>query len=249
MEPLTLPDGRSLLPLYYASDAPFHGWHRHGRWGEIASLYVAAGAPVEGHPDATETPLITAASLGQLDVAKALVAGGADLEARGTAVRDGTALAHAVHFGMPDVVDLLVASGARVSSVVEAAGVGDVSGFLGETDDPRQLAEALQAAAVCDRLAVIDELVGAGVPVDVDIDGATPLHTAAWEGKAAAVRRLLELGADPQRRDADHNGTPLDWCRHRHAEIGEGWGHEDVERVLATWTADAATPPGEPPSP
>jgi len=46
----------------------------------------------------------------------------------------------------------------------------------------------------------------------------------AWECKAR--------GADPTRRDTDHEGTPLDWSRHRHAFVGDRWGHAAVERLL-----------------
>lgn len=42
----------------------------------------------------------------------------------------------------------------------------------------------------------------------------SPLHVAAGNGDRALAERLLELGADPNARDARFNGRPLDWARH-----------------------------------
>ena len=85
-------------------------------------------------PDDSETPLITAASYGDADVARALIEAGADIEAVAAddagGVPGGTALLHAGVFGMTDVVDVLVPSGARVHGIVEAAAAGDITGFL-----------------------------------------------------------------------------------------------------------------------
>jgi ankyrin repeat protein len=42
----------------------------------------------------------------------------------------------------------------------------------------------------------------------------TALHEAAGAGEVDAVRMLIELGADPGRRDARFNATPLGWAEH-----------------------------------
>ncbi|MCO1656845.1 ankyrin repeat domain-containing protein [Pseudonocardia humida] len=47
---------------------------------------------------------------------------------------------------------------------------------------------------------------------------ATPLHQAAHAGDAAMVDLLLELGADPARRDTRFDATPLDWAEHNHQD-------------------------------
>lgn len=57
-------DGNTSDPLHYLSDAPFHGFARHDRLGELTRVLIDAGAPVDGPPNAGETPLIAAASLG-----------------------------------------------------------------------------------------------------------------------------------------------------------------------------------------
>ena len=39
------------------------------------------------------------------------------------------------------------------------------------------------------------------------------LHSAAWNGDLPMVRLLLERGADPEARDAEHDNTPLGWAQ------------------------------------
>ncbi len=183
----------------------------------MAWVLIEAGSSVEGPPNAGETPLIAAASLGRADVARVLIEAGADLEKTGVAVTDGTALSHAVEFGFPEVVDVLLEAGAEVRTLKEAAGVGDVSGLLASDSPESERAEALRAAAVCERLAVIDELLATGLAIDAEVQGSTALHAAAWEGKPKAVRHLFDCGADLGRHDRRNNSTPLGWCRYRQA--------------------------------
>jgi ankyrin repeat protein len=75
---------------------------------------------------AADPPLVTAASYGEVDMARRLIAPGADLEATGVAISGGTALTHAVEFGNTEVVDEAAAAGAVVHDVVEAGGVSEV---------------------------------------------------------------------------------------------------------------------------
>jgi hypothetical protein len=74
-----------------------------------------AGAPVNGRPGDTETPLITTPSYGDAEVAQVLINAGADIDAISApdsgGVPSGTALQHAAVFGMTEVVDVLVAAG------------------------------------------------------------------------------------------------------------------------------------------
>jgi ankyrin repeat protein len=206
--------------------------------GELARVLLAAGAPVDGDPGEPETPLITAASYGDAAVARVLIESGADLEARAAedagGVPGGTALLHAAVFGMTDVGDVLVAAGAQVAGIEEAAAAGDVGHWLGDaTADAR--VRALVMAADHQRLDVVDALVAAGTPVD-DADpafGGQPLRTAASNGRPASVGRLLAHGADPRLRD-DHGRTPLDLCR-----AGTTPGHREVEAILAPLTDTA----------
>jgi len=209
--------------------------------GDLARALLAAGAPVNGEPDDLESPLITAASYGDAEVARVLIAAGADLEmtaAEGAGgVPGGTALLHAAVFGMTAVVDVLVAAGARVPDLVQGAAAGDIAGLLHPDSSEQERIRALIVAADHQRLAVIDVLIAAGTPVDgVDTTwGRHPLRTAAANGRPAAVRRLLAHGADPVLRDRDGR-TARDLCRSGRARQADVRGHDETEALLARAT-------------
>jgi uncharacterized protein len=212
-------------------------WRDVAGTGPMARALLAAGAPVEGLPRDRETPLITAASYGDAEVARALVEAGADLEAVAApdagGVPGGTALLHAAVFGMTAVVDVLVAAGAHVPDLVLAAAAGDITGRLPSGTAAVDRLLALIMAADHQRLGVIDELVAAGTPVDaVDGEwGRQALRLAAGNGRPASVRRLLAHGADPTLRDRDGH-TALDLCRRARARHANPSGHDEVAALL-----------------
>jgi hypothetical protein len=229
--------------LGYVGVARFHGLADHDRSGEIARVLLAAGGPVDGPADRAEPPLVTAASYGEVTMVEALIESGADLEAPGYAVPGGTALAHAIAFGNGEAVDALVAAGAVVHDVVEAAGVGDIAAYPLSEIAIDDRARAARAAAVCERLDTLDLLLAGGVPIDADPDtgredgSSTLLHEAAYWGKPRSVEYLIARGADPNRRDREYDVTPLGWCRHRMDEIARFAdhltdGHRQVELIL-----------------
>ena len=115
-----------------------------------------------------------------------------------------------MHFGNTTVADVLVATGAVVGTGFDAAGVGAVDRMLAIVIDAShpQAPRALRAAAVNDQLDAIDALLALGVPVGVLEGDAPALHWAAWEGKAAAVRHLVEQGADPTHADPTTVASP-----------------------------------------
>jgi len=211
--------------------------------GAIARALIDAGAPVNGHPGDKETPLITAASSGDAEVARVLIEAGADIEAVSApdsgGVPSGTALEHAAVFGMTDVVDVLVAAGARIDSLEMAAAAGDITSWpLGRFTHQSRI-RALVFAADHQRLEVIDQLIAAGTPInepDAEWDR-LPLHTAAGNGRAASVQRLLAHGADPSLRDPRHNTTPLEDSRR-----GNSPGHRETEAILRLLTHDGGVP-------
>lgn len=138
---------------------------------------------------------------------------------------------------MTEVVDLLVAAGARIDSLEMAAAAGDISGWpLGRFTLQSRL-RALVFAADHQRLEVIDQLVAAGTPVNqADAEWQRqPLHVAAGSGRPASVRRLLAHGADPNLRDPTQHRTPLEWCPSE-ADSPED---NEVKAILRPLTRDA----------
>lgn len=213
-------------------------WREVPGTAAMTRALLAAGAPVDGEPDTPETPLMTAASYGDAEVAAVLVSAGADLEAVAAAdsggVPGGTALRHAAVFGNTAVLDVLVAAGAAYPDLVMAAAVGDLSGHDVTGAAEEELIRALVMAADHQRLDVIDTLVEAGVPVDA-VDPRwerQSLRVAAENGKPASVRRLLELGADPTLTDA-RGRSPLQLARAGQAGYPGHGGYAEVFALLA----------------
>ena len=121
--------------LHLVADWP--GYFPNGP--QIVHLLIQAGAdPSFRHPTrCDETPLHWAASSDDVDVAAALIDGGADIEVPGGSI--GTPLANAVGYGCWHVARLLVGRGARIGSLWEAAGLGDrgrVDEFLAADPPP-----------------------------------------------------------------------------------------------------------------
>ena len=188
-----------------------------------------------------EPPLITAASHGEPEMVRVLIDAGAELEATGPAAPgSGTALAHAVHYSIVPAVDILVVRRCHHSQPGRSNVVGDIDNYT-LADIPAESLVRAGAAAVCERLTVIDQLLDTGLNVNSEFrtltepGGGTALHCAAWEGKDASVAHLLTRGADPNRTvegaDPIRNATPLAWCRHR-SGVGHGGNHTQVEAIL-----------------
>ncbi|MEO7587715.1 MAG: ankyrin repeat domain-containing protein [Arachnia sp.] len=207
--------------------------------GEVARQLIAAGAVVDGRPGDRETPLITAASYGDADVAQVLIDAGASLDAisapNAGGVPSASAVMHAAVFGMTVVLDLLVAAGARIDSLSLAAAAGDLTGWaLGEASGQDKVL-ALIMAADHQRLDVIDVLLGAGTPIDAEDEmfGRQALRLAAERGRARSVEHLLARGADPRHGDPIHGLSALDWCRRGEATLRMSSDQEEVERLLS----------------
>jgi ankyrin repeat protein len=106
---------------------------------------------------------------------------------------------------------------------------------LGRTDDIARLApessaqekqKALAAAAYNARLDAIGTAIALGADLNAPNLGlnpnATALHNAVCSGSLAAVRKLVEAGADVGARDGPYQGTPLDWAEYFVRERGAG---------------------------
>ena len=200
----------------------------------LAFLPMAALAQVP--PSSTEAAafqgLHRAAHMGDLATIRALVAGGADLEARDSR---GRTPAHVAAFASEDeALRILAEAGADMNAfewqaydVVTIAAVADDPDLMslaielgndpGLTTSP-YLGTALIAAAHLGHDEVVRRLIAAGAPLDhVNNLGWTALIEAVILGDGgprhqAVVRDLLEAGAD--RSIADRQGrTPLDLAR------------------------------------
>ena len=125
---IAAPDIEPTSPLTYVGMVRFYGYADHERTGELAEVLMQAGADKD---DETKngSPLICAASHGDVAVVLALLDAGADVELIDADAPSDTALRVAAAYGFPEIVDELIAAGAKVSSVIEAAGAGNLTGW------------------------------------------------------------------------------------------------------------------------
>ncbi|WP_250556884.1 ankyrin repeat domain-containing protein [Pseudonocardia lacus] len=178
-----------------------------------------------------EDQLSVAAEHDRPEWARLALAAGADPDGLGTRhpIRHGLRPYElAIGRGNREVAELLRAAGATVprtdpvDDLLSACLAGDRDAALAA--DPALLARAkerrpnaVRVAAEVGRTGAVRLLVELGFDLHPDGD-ATPLHQAAHAGDAAMVALLLELGADPDRRDARFDATPLGWAEHNHQE-------------------------------
>lgn len=174
-------NGSSGTPLHMAADWP--GFFP--RAPDIVAVLIDAGAdpsaPMEGSWHA-ETALHWAASSDDVEVARALIDGGADIEATGASIAGGTPLDDAVGYGCWRVAGLLVERGARVDQLWHAAALG--------------------------MMARAEELVAASPPTQQQLTDA--FWQACHGGHRRMAEYLLALGADLNGTPSWADSTPLD---------------------------------------
>jgi hypothetical protein len=182
---------RSLL--HVATDWPGH----FPNVTRTIAVLVAAGAEVNGRFTGphTETPLHWAASSDDVDALDALLDAGADIEAPGAVIADGTPLTDAVAFGQWATARRLVERGAR-TPLREAAALG--------------LADRVEAYLAADP------------PPDAD-DLTQALWYACHGGQRDVAEHLLERGADVDWISTWDQLTPLDAARRSEATDLAAW--------------------------
>src|SRR6266404_3158057 len=110
----------------------------------VVKMLITAGSDPNARTEGAkkeegETPLQYAASNDDVEVAEALILGGADIEARGGSIAGGTALENAIGYGCWRVARLLLNHGAKVEKLWQAAALGMTSAlekFLQEGSAP-----------------------------------------------------------------------------------------------------------------
>jgi ankyrin repeat protein len=173
--------GSSGTPLHMAADWP--GFFARGP--EVVAVLIAAGADpsaaMEGSWHA-ETPLHWAASSDDVEVARALIDGGADIEATGASIGGGTPLDDAVGYGCWRVARLLVERGARVDRLWHASALG--------------------------MMTRAEELLAASPPTQQELTDA--FWQACHGGERRMAEHLLGLGADLNGTPSWGGNRPLD---------------------------------------
>ncbi|GFW44593.1 ankyrin-3 [Trichonephila clavipes] len=158
------------------------------------------------------TPLHVAADNGHLEVVKALIRSGADVNAR--TVSDSTPLHSAIQSGDEEIVECLLRHGAEVNASM------------------LNLSLPLSHAAEEGRVTIAKLLLRYGAVVDLNTDlGQTPLQFAAQNGHFDFVNLLLEQGAIVNKKNKKNdNGTALHYS--------SGNGHSEVVKLLIQHDAD-----------
>ena len=166
--------------------------------------------PVAAHAQSTPE-IIEALRAGDLEMARALVGEGADVNAP---QGDGaTALHWAAHRNDLDAATLLIEAGADVNA----------ANALGATP--------LWLAAINGSAPMVERLLESGADPNVSLKmGETPLMTASRSGDLETVERLLEYGADINTAEHERGQTALMWAVAQQ--------HADVARLLIANDAD-----------
>jgi ankyrin repeat protein len=185
--------------LHAVADWP--GYFPNGR--EIVGLLIAAGAdPNYRDPEpGSETPLHWAASSDDVDVAAALIDGGADIEVPNGSI--GTPLDNAVGYACWHVARLLVDRGARVDKLWHAGALGMLDRLeellITANPTPEELSQGFWHACAGGQRRAAERLLAAGADLNWEPDYAegTPLDTASGLGtrQENVIAWLKEKGA------------------------------------------------------
>ena len=179
---------------YAHRETPLHTLARGGHAAETLEMFIAHGADVNAARADGKTPLVLALRAGAAETAATLRKHGATE----TNVTPADEL----------VTACMAGDEARARAVL--ARHPDLMSSL--TPEDRQ---ALAQAGTEDRVKSVRLMASLGFPVDQEAaEPGTPLHHAAWHGRAAVVRTLLEMGAPLDFRDREFGSSPLGWASH-----------------------------------
>jgi ankyrin repeat protein len=176
--------------LHVAADWPGHFPNNVAS----AALLIAHGADVNApfvgrH---SETPLHGAASCDDVDLIDALLDRGADMEAPGSVIDGGSALADAVAFGQWKAARRLIERGAKANLWQAAAlGLMDRVEQSAATASPQEVTAAFWCACHGGQRATAEYLLGRGADANwIGYDGLTPIDAARRSGATELVAWL-----------------------------------------------------------
>jgi ankyrin repeat protein len=190
--------GGTRTALHVAADWP--GYFPNGP--EIVKLLIEAGADPNAAttPAPAETPLHWAASSDDVDVAAALINGGADLETPGGSI--GTPLDNAVGYSCWNVARLLVTRGARVEKLWHAGALGMLDRLhelLAPETNPEQISQGFWHACAAGQRRAAERLLSAGADLywEPDYAHCTALDAATGLGtqRENVIEWLRSIGA------------------------------------------------------
>jgi ankyrin repeat protein len=181
------------VPSYASQETPLHRVAAIGRATALAHMLLEHGADPSRPRADGRTPYDLAARAGHTAIAELLRARGAAGELR--------------------PVDAFLGSCA-VGDEAHARLVLDANPGLLETLASTE-PDVLAHAAAHGRVEAVRALAALGLGVATESsEGGTPLHWAAWNGRVATVRLLLERGAPVNVRDRRYGSAPLAWAAH-----------------------------------
>jgi ankyrin repeat protein len=174
-----------------------------------------------------EDELVFASSAGLLHRVELVLAQGTDPGGRGTR-HPGFAGHRAYEFaavmGYTEIADLLREAGAAPLDEVHELYAAAMQGKPFKAD-PELAAKAVRRnphlplrAAELGRTEAMEALRELGFDLNQFVPAGSPLHRAALNGHLDTVKKLIELGADPTRRDPNYNSTPQGWAEHNHQQ-------------------------------
>lgn len=196
----------------------------HGADPNVTSVRAPSGKPV---PSDGETPLQRAAASGwDAHGLQLLVRHGAELDTRRADGR--TAYALAIRAGNTEGASYLASAGADTSltpvdRLVGACRLNDAEtarAIVARDPSIVRTFTTEDSAAIFPAVEAGDEqgvalMLSLGWPLDTESEwGGTPLHWAAWNGRARIARMLIEAGAPVNARDSWYGSAPIAWAAH-----------------------------------